>query len=677
MRLQVALDFLELDEAMAITAEIRDYVDIVEIGTPLIIHAGLEAIRRARQMFPEKTILADLKIADAGAEESQMALDAGADVVTVLATASDSTIQKAAEAVHKAGKELLVDLISTKDIFARASQLKELGADYLCLHTAFDDESSTERSYELLAKLKTLPGIKVTVAGGINPESIRRILPAQPDVVIVGRGLTAATDKPQAAKQLAEAMAPVVGGKKAPIDLSHASGLDISFDFETGNLILGDDIVRVEPVAKKTEALRTVLLDPDAQGPEDMFYAYRGVIRKKDEAMLQSLNLRHDIIVIPPGKVGKEYAKTTGHGHATVGDSSHTYSEIYFVLHGTAHYLCQKVRRRSDAEKPEVLDAFCIVANAGDFVFIPPDYDHFTINATDQVLIVGNWAGTNYGQTYDLIAACRGACYYLVDEGGTLKARHNTNYTVRGELAFCQPDYSIATGFTKGSKSYSTVIDNAPYFDYLAGHGRHHQLLESWMRVQSYRAIMAEERPCEIAQTVLNELSTVAKGLEDREYQTFVKMLLGAKNIHLAGQGRSFLVAEAFAMRLMHLGLSAYVVGGPTTPSVSTGDVLIACSGSGTTAITRLQAESSQKAGAGVVAVTCRPDSPIGRLADLVVHIPAVEKASQSAAQQSIQLPGTLFEQALFVFFDSAIVTLRKVLNKSNADMMTLHSNIE
>ena len=678
MKLQVALDFLGLDEAMAIISEIIDYVDIVEIGTPLIIHAGLEAVRRAKRMFPEKTILADLKIADAGAEESEMAVEAGADIVTVLATASDNTIQRAAEAVHKAGKELLVDLISTKDVFARALQLRELGADYLCLHTAFDDESATVRSYELLAKLKTLSGITVSVAGGITSESIRRILPARPDVVIVGRGLTAAVDKPQAAKRLTEAMAPAAGGKKTSVDLSGPAGLDISFDFDTGRLMFGDDIVNVEPIAKKTEALKTVLLNPDGQGPEDMFYAYRGVSRKKDQAMLQNRNLRHDVIVIPPGKVGKEYAKTTGHGHARVADSCHTCSEIYFVLYGTAHYLCQKVRRGGDTEKPEVLDAFCIVANAGDVVFIPPDYDHFTVNATDQVLIVGNWAGTNYRQTYDLIAACRGACYYLVDDGGTLKAQLNENYKVCKELTFCQPDYSIATGLRKGCQPYTTVVNNPQYFDYLTGHGRHQQLFEAWMRLQSWRVISTAEKPCEIAQTVLSELLTTVKGLKDHEYETFIKMLLGAKSIFLTGQGRSLLVAEAFAMRLMHLGLSAYVVGASTTPSVGTGDVLIACSGSGTTTITRIQAESSQKAGTAVVAVTCRPESPIGRLADLVVHIPAAEKtSSQSAAQQSIQLPGTLFEQALFVFFDSAIITLRKVLNKSNADMMTLHSNVE
>ena len=677
MKLQLALDFLELDEAMAITAEIADYIDIVEIGTPLIIHSGLEAVRRAKRLFPQKTILADLKIADAGAEESQMALDAGADVVTVLATASDNTILNAAKAVHAAGKELLVDLIAADNIFERASQLKELGADYLCLHTAFDDESSTERSYELLAKLKTLPDIKVTVAGGINPESIRQILSADPDVVIVGRGLTAVADKRLAAKQLTEAMAPAAAdGKKPPLDLSDVAGLDVSFDSETGRLMLGHDIVEVEPVAKKTEALKTVLLDPDGQGPEEMFYAYRGVMRKADLAMLESHDLRHDIIVIPPGKVGKEYAKTTGHGHATLPGSPHTYSEIYFVLQGTAHYLCQKIRH-GDGGKPEVLDAFCIVANAGDVVFIPSDYDHFTINASDGILIVGNWAGTNYTQTYDTIGTCQGACYYLVDEGGTLKAQPNEHYKVCGELAFCDPEYSLADGFKKGSRPYSTVVDNPKYFEYLAGRGRHQQLLEAWMRTRSYQAIAAEENPAAIAQTVLDELAVTAKGLKHEEYETFVKMLLGANSIHLTGQGRSLLVAETFAMRLMHVGLSAHVVGGPTAPSVGSGDILIACSGSGTTAITIIQAELSQKAGADIVTITCKPDSPLGRLANLAVHIPAVEKSNHSSAQQSIQLPGTLFEQALFVYFDSAIITLRKLLNKSNADMMTLHSNVE
>ena len=68
MKLQIALDFLELEDALRIAREVIDYIDIVEIGTPLILREGLKAVREAKKNFPQKIILADLKIADAGAE---------------------------------------------------------------------------------------------------------------------------------------------------------------------------------------------------------------------------------------------------------------------------------------------------------------------------------------------------------------------------------------------------------------------------------------------------------------------------------------------------------------------------------------------------------------------------------------------------------------------------------
>ena len=677
MKLQVALDFLELDEAMAVTAKIADQIDIIEIGTPLIIRCGLEAVRRARELFPEKTILADLKIADAGAEESQLALDAGADIVTVLATASDNTIRRAAEAVHAVGRQLLADLVSTKDIIARASELRELGADYLCLHTAFDDESSSERSYELLAELKGLPGIRVTVAGGINPSSIRRILPARPDVVIVGRGLTAAADPARAAGELREAMAGAAQSADSRIDLTDVAGLEVALDRRSGRLIFGQDVAEVEPSAKKTEALKPVLLDPDGSGSEIMYRAYRGVARQGDLPLLEQHRLRHDVIVMPPGKIGREYAKTTGHGHPPLPGREHTYPELYFVLHGTAHYLCQKVRR-AEGEKPEVLDAFCLVARAGEVVFIPPDYEHLTVNASEETLVTGNWAGTTYQPTYEAMAASRGACYYLVKEDGTLAVRPNDHYRhLGGDLEFRRAEGSLAIGLGENDRPYPAVAHSPERFDYLIGRGRYDPLLGAWSRVRAYELLADGENPASNAQTVLDELGRVAKGLKQPEYEAFVRKLLGARSVYLTGQGRSLLVAQAFAMRLMHMGLSSHVLGGCTTPSIGPGDVLIACSGSGTTAITLLQAESAQKAGAAVIAVTCKPDSPLGRLAQPAIHLPAVEKANASAASRSVQLPGTLFEQALLVYFDAAVITLRKVLNKSNADMMRLHANIE
>lgn len=84
MKLQLALDELPLDEALALTEKLRQYVDIIEIGTPFVIAEGMNAVRIFRQHFPEKEILSDEKIMDGGYFESKLAFDAGANYVTAL-----------------------------------------------------------------------------------------------------------------------------------------------------------------------------------------------------------------------------------------------------------------------------------------------------------------------------------------------------------------------------------------------------------------------------------------------------------------------------------------------------------------------------------------------------------------------------------------------------------------
>lgn len=54
MKLQLALDELPLDEALALTEKLRQYVDIIEIGTPFVIAEGMNAVRIFRQHFPER-----------------------------------------------------------------------------------------------------------------------------------------------------------------------------------------------------------------------------------------------------------------------------------------------------------------------------------------------------------------------------------------------------------------------------------------------------------------------------------------------------------------------------------------------------------------------------------------------------------------------------------------------
>lgn len=158
------------------------------------------------------------------------------------------------------------------------------------------------------------------------------------------------------------------------------------------------------------------------------------------------------------------------------------------------------------------------------------------------------------------------------------------------------------------------------------------------------------------------------------------------RKVFVVGVGRSGLVGKAFAMRLMHLGFSAYVVGETITPSARAGDVLIAISGSGRSAAVVATAEVAKSLGVKVVALTSYPDSPLAKLADMVVIIPGRTKVSQEDRWEVRQLLGlheplaplgTQFELVSQVVLDSMISELMDRLGIDEEDMKEQHANVE
>jgi len=71
---------------------------------------GVEAVRSLRKAFPEKTIVADLKIMDTGALEVEIAAKAGANVITVMGGTDDATITEAVKAARRYGAKIMIDL---------------------------------------------------------------------------------------------------------------------------------------------------------------------------------------------------------------------------------------------------------------------------------------------------------------------------------------------------------------------------------------------------------------------------------------------------------------------------------------------------------------------------------------------------------------------------------------
>ena len=203
MKLQLALDLVNIPQAIEVVKEVEAFIDIVEIGTPVINKEGLKAVAEIKAAFPNLEVLADVKIMDAAAYEVSNAAAAGADIVTILAQAEDSSIKGAVEEAKKQGKKILVDMIAVKDIKTRAAELDELGADYICVHTGYDLQAEGKDSFEDLRTIKSVvKNAKTAIAGGIKLETLPEVIKAQPDLIIVGGGITSKEKKAAEAEKI-------------------------------------------------------------------------------------------------------------------------------------------------------------------------------------------------------------------------------------------------------------------------------------------------------------------------------------------------------------------------------------------------------------------------------------------------------------------------------------------
>ena len=149
-----------------------------------------------------------------------------------------------------------------------------------------------------------------------------------------------------------------------------------------------------------------------------------------------------------------------------------------------------------------------------------------------------------------------------------------------------------------------------------------------------------------------------------------------ARRVFLLGAGRSGIALQMTAMRLMHLGLTAHVVGETTSPAIGAGDVLLVASGSGTTAGIVRAAETAAGVGASVVALTADADSVLARLATVTIVVPAARKLDRDGTA-SAQYAGSLFEQAVVTIGDAIFHARWKASGLTADELWPRHSNLE
>lgn len=175
-----------------------------------------------------------------------------------------------------------------------------------------------------------------------------------------------------------------------------------------------------------------------------------------------------------------------------------------------------------------------------------------------------------------------------------------------------------------------------------------------------------------------------AEALDPDQVNSFTANILVRKDegrIFLLGAGRSGLVASAFAMRLMHLGLTVHVIGEVVTPAVRANDLVIVVSGTGETRQVNEVVGIAKHEGTKIAAVTSNKDSSLGKLADAVIVISGRTESDDTSFVErqvtgtSISLTplGTLFEINVMVFLDSVIAGLMEALGKEEKDLERQH----
>ena len=206
MKLQLAMDVLTTADALALAGKAAPYVDIIELGTPLIKAEGPRAVTAIKDAHPDKIVFADLKTMDTGELEAGIAFSAGADLVTVLGTAGDSTIIGAVKAAKEHGKGIVVDLIGVADKATRAREVTALGVEFVEMHAGLDEQAEEGFTFQTLLTDGANSGVAFSVAGGVNASTIASVQQSGASVAVAGGAIYGANDPAAAAAELRAAI---------------------------------------------------------------------------------------------------------------------------------------------------------------------------------------------------------------------------------------------------------------------------------------------------------------------------------------------------------------------------------------------------------------------------------------------------------------------------------------
>ena len=223
MKLQITLDTYSVEDGIRLVRDVADSLDVIEVGTPLLLEAGMSAVRQIKDAFPDVEIMADTKIWHNGARIAHAAFSYGADMVTVLAGATDQEVEAVVDVATEVGGLVAADLSGVGGVMQRAEELEDLGVRYMMVPSGlrvYEEDSLDNDVFHrntravggmplaLVRNVKRalLGSAEVAVVDHITLDNLDAVLATEPGIRLVGRAILSADDPAAAAAEFRHRM---------------------------------------------------------------------------------------------------------------------------------------------------------------------------------------------------------------------------------------------------------------------------------------------------------------------------------------------------------------------------------------------------------------------------------------------------------------------------------------
>ena len=223
MKLQVTLDTYSIDDGISLVQAIADYIDIIEVGTPLLRDTGMVAVELVKEAFPNVEVLADTKIWHNGARIARSAFEHGADMVTILAGATDKEVETVVSVAKSYNRLVAADMSEASGLVQRSAELEDLGVSYLMVPSGLrriDEERDGQDAFHrntramggtpLALVRNVMRGLsdtaEVAVVDNITLDNLDKVIATHPGILLVGRAILAADDPAAAAAEFKRRM---------------------------------------------------------------------------------------------------------------------------------------------------------------------------------------------------------------------------------------------------------------------------------------------------------------------------------------------------------------------------------------------------------------------------------------------------------------------------------------